>query len=95
MGIRSRVSIILKNLLFATGEIPTMYKKYGMDFFQNIREGCKSPSPKVVCTLYRHTANDSQGMCTVCTLSLVVATILVNSGGHLYTFLLFCLIFLY
>ena len=49
------------------------------------REGCQSPSPKVVCTLYRHTANDSQGMCTVCTLSLVVATILVNSkGGNVF-----------
>ena len=51
------------------------------------REGCQSPSPKVVCTLYHYTANDSQGMCTVCILSLVVATILVNSGGDLYTFL--------
>ena len=60
------------------------------------REGCQSPSPEVVCTLYLYRANGSQGMCTVCTLSLVVATILVNSGGHLYTFcLFFCLMFLY
>ena len=38
-----------------------------------------------------YTANDSQGMCTVCKLSAVVATSLVGSGKHLNTFLLFLL----
>ena len=45
-----------------------------------LREGCQSPSPEVVCILYRYRANDSQGLCTVCTFSLVVAPRLVGNG---------------
>ena len=36
--------------------------------------------------LYRYKANDSQGICAVCTLSLVVAPRLVGSGGLLYKY---------
>ena len=41
--------------------------------------------------LYRNRANDSQGMCTVCTLNAVPVetTNMVDIGGHLYTFFLF------
>ena len=44
------------------------------------RDWCQSPSPEVVCTaIYRYRASESQGICTVCTLSEVISAILV---GH-------------
>ena len=47
--------------------------------------GCLYSNPP----LYRYTANHGQGLCTVCTLSAVVAASLVGGGRYLYTFSLF------